>query len=171
METQFVVSPDLTIGLTAGAIDSTWVKRIEQGEDLAGQPTGEPKFRGVASGHYRRDIGVGSIFADASYSYTTRQRENAATRAIDASFIYPGTTTPYVDFSKLGRLRSARNIVNARIGWRSPGDHVSIAAYAENLLNNTYYRTLNAISADIFQTPYVRADRPGFYGVELGFRF
>ena len=58
-----------------------------------------------------------------------------------------------------------------RIGWRAPGDHVSIAVYAENLLNNRYYRTLNTISADILQTPYVRAERPGFYGVELGFRF
>ncbi|MGJ3626881.1 hypothetical protein AB5I41_08290 [Sphingomonas sp. MMS24-JH45] len=26
---------------------------------------------------------------------------------------------------------------------------------------------MNTISADIFQTPYVRAERPGFYGAEL----
>jgi iron complex outermembrane receptor protein len=165
IETQFVVSPDLTLGLTAGAIESKWVTRIEQGIDISGQPTGEPKFRGVASGHYRRDIGTGSIFADASYSYTTKQRINDATRFTDAAI------APFVDFSKLGRLRSARNIINARIGWRSPGDHVSVALYAENLLDKRYYRTLNTISANIFQTPYVRAERPGFYGVELGFRF
>ncbi len=46
LETQFVVSRDFTIGVTAGAINSTWVKRREQGVDISGQPTGEPNFRG-----------------------------------------------------------------------------------------------------------------------------
>lgn len=165
LDTQFVVSRDLTVGFTAGAIDSTWVTRIEQGVDISGQATGEPAFRGVASAHYKHDFRAGGFFADASYSYTTKQRINGATRAIDTAI------APFVDFSKLGALRSARNIVNARIGWRLPGDHVTISAYAENLLDKRYYRTLNTISADIFQTPYVRAERPGFYGVELGFRF
>lgn len=165
LDAAFVVSRDLTLGVTAGAIESKWVTRIEQGVDIAGQPTGEPSFRGVASGHYKHDFGSGTLFADASYSYTSKQRINAATRFTDARI------APYVDFSKLGALRSARNIVNARIGWRLPGDHVSIAAYAENLFNARYYRTLNTISADIFQTPYVRAERPGFYGVELAFKF
>ena len=165
LDTQFVVSRDFTIGATAGIIESKWVTRIEQGQDISGQPTGEPKFRGVLSGHYKHEIGLGSIFADASYSYTSKQRINDATRFTDAAI------APFVDFSKLGALRSARNIVNAKIGWRSPDDQVSISAYAENLLNKRYYRTLNTISADIFNTPYVRAERPGFYGVELGFRF
>lgn len=165
LDTQFVVSPDFTIGATAGLIESKWVTRIEQGQDISGQPTGEPSFRGVLSGHYKHEVGNGSIFADASYSYTSKQRINDATRFSDAAI------APFVDFSKLGALRSARNIVNARVGWRSPDDQLSISAYAENLLDKRYYRTLNTISADIFNTPYVRAERPGFYGVELGFRF
>jgi iron complex outermembrane receptor protein len=165
LDAQFVLSRDFRIGVTAGAIESKWVTRIEQGVDISGQPTGEPAFRGVFSAHYDHDIGQGSIFADASYSYTSHQRLNDAQRAIDASI------APFVDWSKLGALRSARNIVNGKIGWRSPGDHVSIALYAENLLDKRYYRTLNTISEDIFQTPYVRAERPGFYGVELGFKF
>ena len=165
LETQFVVTPDFNVGFTAGLIESKWVTRIEQGVDIAGQPTGEPSFRGVASGHYKHEIASGSIFVDASYSYTSRQRINDATRFTDAAI------APFVDFARLGGVRSPRNIVNARIGWRSPGDQVSISAYAENLLDKRYYRTLNTISADIFQTPYVRAERPGFYGVELGFRF
>lgn len=165
LETQFVLSRDFRIGVTAGAINSKWVTRIEQGVDISGQPTGEPAFRGVFSAHYDHDIGHGSIFADASYSYTSHQRLNDAQRAIDAGI------APFVDWSKLGALRSDRNIVNAKIGWRSPDNHFSISLYAENLLDKRYYRTLNTISADIFQTPYVRADRPGFYGAELGFKF
>ena len=166
-ETQFVVSPEFNIGFVAGAINSKWVTRIEQGVDISGQPTGEPKFRGVASAHYNHDFAgdAGSVFLDATYSYTSRQRENGSTRFTDAAI------APFVDFSQLGRLRSARNIVNGRVGWRSPDDRLSVAAYAENLLNLRYYRTLNTISADIFNTPYVRAERPRFYGLELGFRF
>ncbi|WP_332802460.1 TonB-dependent receptor [Sphingomonas sp. RT2P30] len=165
LDTQFVLSRDLRIGVTAGLINSKWVTRIEQGVDISGQPTGEPTFRGILSAHYDHDTGGGSIFADASYSYTSASRANDAQRAIDASI------APFVDWSKLGALRSARNIVNAKLGWRFAGDHVSIAVYAENLLDKRYYRTLNTISADIFNTPYVRADRPGFYGVELGLKF
>ena len=76
-----------------------------------------------------------------------------------------------VDFSQLRRLRSAQNVVNAKIGWRSPGDHFSVSLYAENLFNEQRLRTLNTISADIFGTPYVRVDRPRFVGVELGVRY
>lgn len=165
LDTQFVVSRDLRIGVTAGAINSKWVTRIEHGVDIAGQPTGEPAFRGILSAHYDHDTGHGSIFADASYSYTSATRPNDAQRATDAAI------APFVDWSKLGALRSARNIVNAKLGWRFAGDHLSVAVYAENLLDKRYYRTLNTISADVFQTPYVRADRPGFYGVEFGLKF
>ncbi|CAN5839068.1 TonB-dependent receptor [soil metagenome] len=170
LETQFVVSRDFTIGLTAGAINSTWVKRIEQDVDISGQPTGEPRFRGVLSGHYDHDIGHGSIFADASYSYTSRQRLNDAQRKINDSFV-DDLGVIFVDPATLRQVRAPRNIINAKIGWRSPDDHLSIALYAENLLDKRYYRTLNTISTDIFNTPYVRADRPGFYGAEIGFRF
>ena len=78
--------------------------------------------------------------------------------------------TPYVLYL---RCSSCGHVWNVPKSSRppSPDDQVSISAYAENLLNKRYYRTLNTISADIFNTPYVRAERPGFYGVELGFRF
>jgi iron complex outermembrane receptor protein len=171
LETQFVLSRDFRIGITAGAINSKWVTRIERNINISGQPTGEPVFRGIFSAHYDHDMGHGSVFADASYSYTSRQRSNAATRNIDESFVDPSTGALYVDPATLRDVRAPRNIINAKLGWRSPDDHVSIAVYAENLLDKRYYRTLNTISNDIFQTPYVRADRPGFYGVELGFKF
>ncbi|HWK34671.1 TonB-dependent receptor, partial [Sphingomonas sp.] len=165
LDTRFAVSRDFAISATAGLIESKWVTRIEQGVDIGGQPTGEPAFRGVLGLHYAHDTGRGTIFGDGSYSYTSRARINDATRATDAAI------APFIDWAQLDRLRSPRNIVNARIGWRSPGDRYSIALYAENLLNQKYLRTLNTISADIFQTPYVRRDRPGFYGAELGFKF
>ncbi|MBJ7438131.1 MAG: TonB-dependent receptor [Sphingopyxis sp.] len=166
LDTQFVVSDDLSISATVGYIDSTWSARTEQGIDISGQPTGEPSFRGILGAHYLHDTGSGALFADVSYSYTSRQRINDAVRFTDAAI------APFVDFLQLDRLRSARNIVNAKIGYRFGEDRrFSIAAYAENLFNEKYLRTLNTISADIFQTPYVRRDRPAFYGVELGFKF
>ena len=166
LETQFVVSRDFTLSATAGAIDSKWSKRIERGIDIGGQPTGEPAFRGVLSAHYVHEIGDhGTLFGDASYSYTTKVRLNDAVRDSDAAI------AALVDFSKLKRLRDATNVVNAKVGWRLPGDHFSIAVYAENLFDEQHLRTLNTISADIFGTPYVRVDRPRFFGVELGAKF
>ncbi len=166
LETQFVVSRDLTLSAVAGYIDSTWVTRTERNIDISGQPTGEPKFRGILSGHFDHEIeGAGTPFADASWSYTSRVRLNDAVRDQNAAI------ASVVDFSQLGKLYSARSVVNAKVGWRFPGDRFSIAVYGENILDDQRPRTLNTISADIFGTPYVRLDRPAFYGVELGVRF
>ena len=181
LDTQFVVSRDFSITGTAGLIDSKWVKRVEQGRDvlgqtididLAGQPTGEPVFRGILGLHYKHDTGNGAIFGDASYSYTSRQRLNAAARSINAFLAIPvAAGGAGVDLSKIDRLWAPRNIINAKIGWRSPGQRYSIALFAENLLNEKYLRTLNTITADTFHTPYVRRYQPGFYGIELGLKF
>ena len=166
LETQFVVSRDFTVSAVAGYIDSIWTTRVERDIDISGQPTGEPEFRGVLSGHYDREIGgSGSIFADASWSYTSRVRLNDAVRDQNAAI------AGVVDFGQLDKLYSPRNLVNARIGWRAPGDAYSISLYGENIFDDQRPRTLNTISADIFGTPYVRLDRPAFYGVELGLRF
>jgi iron complex outermembrane receptor protein len=166
LETQFSASRDLKLSAVASYIDSTWVRRTERGVDISGQPTGEPKLRIVLGAHYDRELAGGSsIFADASYSFTAKQRINDAIRDSDDAL------SGLVDFSKLGKLRSSREIVNARIGWRSPGDHFSVALFAENLFDVRTPRTLNPISADIFGTPYVRIDRPRFWGVEFGARF
>jgi iron complex outermembrane receptor protein len=175
-ETQFVVTPGFTLSATGGYIDSKWVTRFEQGEDISGQPTGEPSFRGVLSARFEREFsGFGQIYADASYSYTARQRLNDAIRASDN--ILRGIPTsaqpfgPLVDFSKLGKLRSSREIVNARIGWRSLDERFSITVFAENLFDVRTPRTLNPITATTLGTPYVRLDRPRFWGMEFGVRF
>ncbi len=166
VETQFVVTRELTVSATMGAIDSKWSQRVERGIDIGGQPTGEPAFRGILSTHYAHEIGNrGTIFGDASYSHTTKVRINDAVRDSDAAI------AGLVDFSRLKKLRSAANVVNAKVGWRSPDDHFSVSVYAENLFDDQRLRTLNTISADIFGTPYVRVDRPRFWGVEFGVRY
>ncbi|RZM05877.1 MAG: TonB-dependent receptor, partial [Sphingomonas sp.] len=151
IETQFVVTRDLTLSAVAGAINSKWSTRIERGIDISSQPTGEPRFRGVLSGHFDHEIeGVGTPFADASWSYTSRILVNDAVRDSDAEI------AGVVDFSKLEKLRSARSVVNAKIGWRLPGDRFSFSVFGENIFDNQRPRTLNTISAGIFGTPYVR---------------
>jgi len=65
----------------------------------------------------------------------------------------------------------ARNIANARIGYTLPGNHVTLSVFGENIFDDQKPRTLNDISADIFETPYVRLDEPATFGVELGLKF
>jgi iron complex outermembrane receptor protein len=118
--------------------------------------------------------GHGSIFADASYSYTSRVRLNDAVRFSDTKLLKNPTNPDYdnlVDFSQLKKLRSSREIVNARIGWRLPNDRLSVALFADNLFDVRTPRTLNLITADTLGTPYVRMDRPRFWGIELGVRY
>ena len=172
-DTQLTLARGISIGAVASYIDSNWVKRVEHGVDISGQPTGEPHFRGVVTVQFDRDLPghAGGIFADASYSYTSRQRLNDAIRASDAALLNNPFYGALVDFSKLGKLRSSREIVNARIGWRSPGRGFTAALFAENLFDVRTPRTLNPISADTLGTPYVRMDRPRFWGVELGAKF
>lgn len=171
-EAQIAATPSLTLSATTGYINSTWVKRTERGVDISGQPTGEPKFRAILAAHYDHEFdGIGSIFADASYSYTSRTRINDAVRDSDDSLENNPVFGDLVDFSKLRKLRSSRQIVNARIGWRSPGDHFSVTLFAENLFDERTPRTLNPITADTLGTPYVRMDQPRFWGVELGAKF
>jgi len=174
-EAQVVATRDLTLGFTAGYIDSTWVTRTERGVDIAGEPTGEPSFRGVLSAHYTHETASGGrLFADASYSYTSRVRLNGADRKRNDDLNAnpdPADPAPYVDFSKLGKVWDPRNIVNARIGYALPGDHVTVSIFGENILDDQSPRTLNDISADIFHTPYVRLDAPATFGVELGVAF
>ena len=171
-EAQFAATPSLTFSTSAGYIDSTWVKRTERGIDISGQPTGEPKLRLILGAHYDHEFaGDGSLFADSSYSYTSPTRINDAVRDSDNSLKNNPTFGDLVDFSKLERLRSRRTIVNARIGWRSPGDHFSVSLFAENLFDVRTPRTLNTVTADVFGTPYVRIDEPRFWGVELRSKF
>ena len=165
-ETQFVLTRDLTLGLTGGYINSTWVTRTERGADISGQPTGEPLFRGVLSAHYsHRMDGGGRIFADASYSYTSKIRINDSDRVLLAGI------APYVDYSKLKKVYADRNIANARVGYSFPGDHLTISVFGDNILGDQAPRTLNDISAEFFHTPYVRLDEPATFGVELGLKF
>jgi iron complex outermembrane receptor protein len=175
LETQLVVSKSLKLSGVASYIDSTWLKRREQEKNISGQPTGEPRLRFVLGAHYDHKLdGGSSIFADASYSYTSRVRLNDAVRFSDTKLLKNPTNPDYdnlVDFSQLKKLRSSREIVNARIGWRLPNDRLSVALFADNLFDVRTPRTLNLITADTLGTPYVRMDRPRFWGIELGVRY
>lgn len=126
----------------------------------------------MLSARFDREVGgIGNLFANASYSFTSKQRINDATRASDAALENNPVFGELVDFSQLTKLRASREIVNARAGWRSADDRVSVSLFAENLFDVRTPRSLNLISAHTLGTPYVRMDRPRFWGVELGVRF
>ncbi|MCP9223563.1 TonB-dependent receptor [Erythrobacter sp. LQ02-29] len=162
LETQFRVSNDLTLSAIASYLDSRWVTRIERGIDISGQPTGAPELTAVLGAHYDHELAnTSAIFADASYSYTGRGRLNDATRDKYASI--SNLVRPDV----FDELDEPRNLINARVGWRSPGDRYQIALFVENLLDDQKVRTLGTLSAGTFQTPYVRLDKPRFYGISL----
>lgn len=165
-DSQLAVTHGLTLNLAASYIDATWKKRIERGVDISGQPTGEPRWRIVAGGRYDHELADGSsIFANASYSYTSRSRTSGSSAENDPLFV------GLVNFSKFGKLRAERHLVNARIGWRLPDDRLSIALFAENLFDSRFPMGLSGISAGTLGTPYTRLNKPRFWGLELGTKF
>ena len=159
--------PDLVLGMVAGFIDTTWTKRLINGYDLAGQPTGEPELRLAVSADYSWDMADrGSIRFHATHSFTTAQRRN--TNSIQQDIL----NAQLVNLGKLPGYEGERNISNIRLTWLSASGHYEAAAYVENAFDNRYVGGINRITTDTLQTPYVRPENdPAFYGVELAYHF
>ncbi len=159
--------PDLVLGMVAGFIDTTWTKRLINGYDLAGQPTGEPELRLAVSADYSWDMADrGSLRLHATHSFTTAQRRN--TNSIQQDVL----NAQLVNLGKLPGYEGERNLSDMRLTWLSASGHYEAAAYVENLFDNRYVSGINRITADTLQTPYVRPENnPAFYGVELAYHF
>jgi iron complex outermembrane receptor protein len=172
--------PDLTLSLVSGYIDSTWQKRIEDGVNLAGQPTGEPELRTVFGADYVYSLQqYGRLRFHTTTSFTTAERRNQDTACLETGVVYQGGKnvclqpgiTDFVNFNLLPGYFKARNLTDIRGTWVSPTGRIEVSLYAQNLLNNRYVTDINYITAATLKTPYVRPESPRFWGAELTYRF
>lgn len=162
---QWLVTDGLVLSFSAGWIDATWTSRVERGVSLDGEPTGEPRFRGVLGVDYSLALSDGGeVRLHADYSHTSPGRENSATELADAEL------APMVDFD-LFSYRSSRDLVNARVTWALADDSVEVSAWVDNLFDKQYVETINDITASTLFTPYTRLSPPRFVGVDLTLQF
>jgi iron complex outermembrane recepter protein len=166
LELIWVPVEGLTLSSDSGYIDSTWQKRIEDGLNLAGQPTGEPEWRTVFGVDYAYDLGrYGSLKFHATNSFTSAERRNA-----DTAF-QESTIASFVNFSLLPGYFKSRDLTDMRLTWSDAREHYQVALYAQNLFDNRYVTDINYITATTLKTPYVRPQAPRFWGAELTYRF
>lgn len=149
----------LTLGLTTAYIDSTYTRFVSPatGQDLSGQPTGEPTWSFAASADYvvaLLDSGSIDLFVSHSYRGATRcNGESQATRACLPQASFP--------------LAVAENQTDARIGWRSAQGKWGVSLYGTNLFDKRYVTGINNITASTFGTPIASVNAPRRYGIEL----
>ena len=175
LDTALKINEYLSLTGTLSWIDSTWASRIEQVQtfsgpinlNLNGQPTGEPRLSSTFGVHATAPVSFGKLFADFNWSHRSRARANARTPYDDAL----DTVLGGVDWTKLGTLRSSRDLVNARIGGKSANERVTVAFWVENLFNKQYMNGINNITTTTFGTPYTRISPPRFFGGSVTLKY
>lgn len=143
-------------------IDATFKNRIaDDGSDLSGQPTGEPKWQAAFGGNYEYDLGSsGMIKFQAVHSYRSKARENADS-------VNQGSASGTSAF----RVEGAQNRTDLRLSWTSSDERFVVGLYANNVFDNRYVTGINNITANTLGTPFVSISPPGFWGGDVTVNF
>ncbi|HXS31154.1 MAG TPA: hypothetical protein VN755_10005, partial [Steroidobacteraceae bacterium] len=152
----------LSLDFNAALIDSTYDDYVTpEGTDLSGEPTGEPWFSAAVGGSYLFDLAdSGSLRLSARHAY------RGASRCNDASGTQ-GTCGQYPAF----RIGGSSNRTDLQLQWRSPQDHWSVAAYANNLFDERYVTGLQQYGTTVFGTVGATISEPLHYGLEVQYQF
>lgn len=141
----------LQLGLNYGYLDANWTDRIVNGIDLDGEPLETPKQRLAFIFDYDWVLGGGGdILFHFDYSWTSARERN------------PSSEDYLIDYETKD---DALKLSNARIAWVSPASAWQLALWAENLFDTEYADGYNGIASDL-NAPYVRRNKPRFYGIE-----
>ncbi|MGL6042288.1 MAG: TonB-dependent receptor, partial [Sandaracinobacteroides sp.] len=145
--------PISQVNLFANAqfIDATFKKRVLQdGTDLAGQPTGEPKLSAAFGVRLNQELAGGSrISFQAIPSYNGPGRENDESIAQGAASDTPAFETG-----------GAQNRTDVRLNWNSASDKIEAGIFVNNLFDNRYVLGINNITRNTLGTPFVSLSDP-----------
>lgn len=160
-ELQWAPLDDLRLGLNGAFIDSIYSHYIApDGKNLAGQPTGTPRFSGAATLSYTLpQVLNGSLVYDASYGYRGKTRCNSDS-------ILQGTCQVSPNFS----VGSAEQSIDMRLDWNAPGDHWGVGIFVSNLLDKRYVTGVDNTAAPL-GSAYANITPPRTWGVELRAKF
>lgn len=155
-------TPALGFDFNAAWIDSTYKDFITlEGDDLDGQPTGEPSWSFAAGMNYDWMLGdSGDIRFSLRHAYRGKARCNQGSASQGNCGGYPAFT-----------LDGTQNRTDLYVRWRSPSDVWGVAVYANNLLDNRYVSGLNNYGTTVFGTTGANITEPRFYGLELQYQF
>jgi iron complex outermembrane receptor protein len=152
----------LRFNFAAAYIDATYQHYVaSDGADLAGQPTGEPKWSAAGGIEYTvHDVIGGDVDFTLQHAYRGKTRCNS-----DA--IVQGSCSPTPVF----KIGTATNRTDLRVGWSSAETPWSFALFVNNVFDKRYVTGINNITTTIFGTPFTGITAPRLWGVEAAMRF
>ncbi len=151
-EITWLPTDSLQLGLNYGYLDAEWTDRTVGDINLDGEPLDGPQQRLVFLADYNLGLGNnGDLLFHFDYSWTSAPERN------------PASADYNVDYETKD---DAYNLSNARITWITPSTAWQVALWAENLFDTEHVVGYSGISSDL-NTPYVRRNKPLFYGLEV----
>jgi iron complex outermembrane receptor protein len=151
-EITWLPTDSLQLGLNYGYLDAEWTDRTVGDINLDGEPLDGPRQRLVILADYTLGLGnSGDLLFHFDYSWTSAPERNQASPDYN------------VDYETKD---DAYNLSNARITWITPSTAWQVALWAENLFDTEHVVGYSGISSDL-NTPYVRRNKPLFYGLEV----
>ena len=148
----------LTLSANVAYIDSTYKSYTTfEGDDLSGEPTGEPKLSASLGASYVWSLGeIGKLDLSAMHAYRGESRCNAGSQL-------QGTCQASPNF----KVGEATNRTDVRLAWSDADDAWGAAVYVTNVFDKQYVTGVNNITADTFGTPFASISEPRMWGVEL----
>ena len=143
-------------------LDATYKDKVtEGGNDLSGEPTGEPALSAALGARYAWTLdGAGNLDLSGRYAYRGAGRCNADSQVQGSC----ASLTPF-------EVNAATQHLDLRLGWNSAGDKFGVAAYVTNALDEQYVTGINNLTTGIFGTPFASISEPRMWGVEATVRF
>ncbi len=152
----------LGFDLNAAYINSTYKNYITpEGQDLDGDPTGEPKFSFAAGMNYQWLLNNNSAIR-ASLRHSYRGKTRCASDSLTQ-----GNCGRYPAFT----IGEAQQRTDLYVRWSSPADTWGVAVYANNLFDKQYVSGLHGYGTSVFGTTGASITSPRFYGMEMQYKF
>lgn len=152
----------LSLFVNAQYIDSTFKNKVTSGgDDLSGQPTGEPYWSWAGGVSYQFDFAsAGTLDLSLVHAYRGEGRCN------DDS-IAQGNCSPNPVFDP----SEAQNRTDFRAYWRDQSERVQLGFFVNNLFDEQYVTGINNITAASLGTPFVGLTEPRMWGVDLSYTY
>ncbi len=162
LEAQWQPVEDLRLSLTGAYIDATYSHAVApSGQNLSGQPTGEPRFSYAAAlGYTWHAVAGGTLEANINHAFRGASRCNRDSQLQGTCQVSPNFTTG-----------SSQQRTDARLDWNAASGHWGVAVYANNVFDQRYVTGVSNISASVFGTPYASITPPRMWGVEWHVKF
>lgn len=164
IDAQLNWSPTEAFNLFVNAqyIDATFKNKVTGGgDDLSGQPTGEPYWSWAGGVSYQFDFAsAGTLDLSLVHAYRGEGRCNDDSTA-------QGNCSPNPMFDP----SEAQNRTDFRAYWRDQGERLQLGVFVNNLFDEQYVTGINNITAGSLGTPFVGLTEPRMWGVDLTYTY